>query len=147
MAVKSLITAIADIKPGRLEELQSTFAAFQTPELLAQLSNIGLIHFAHWAIIDNDTRLVFVTNFDGNWDDYLDEFIAKGADELDVVFGHCVGYPEGGCRDVETFKQYIRDHEYKAAVSYTAYPDATVIDVQKALRIRQKFEAFLDEFQ
>ena len=147
MAVKNIITAIAEIKPGHVEPLRATLQAFNDPNRLSPISAIGVIHFARWVLIDNDTRLLFTTNFDGSWDDYIDEFIDKGADGLDALFGHCVGYPERGARDSETFKQYIRDHEYKADLFYTAYPDASVKDIHKALRIRQKFEAFLDEFQ
>uniref|UniRef100_Q07HN2 Uncharacterized protein n=1 Tax=Rhodopseudomonas palustris (strain BisA53) TaxID=316055 RepID=Q07HN2_RHOP5 len=33
------------------------------------------IHFGHWHIIDNGRRLLFCSNFDGNFGGYLDDFI------------------------------------------------------------------------
>ena len=147
MGVHSIITAIAPIKAGRLEQLRAVLAAFNNPERTSPISVISKIHFARWVIIDDDTRLLFTTNFDGSWNDYIDEFVDKASDGLDAIFGNCEGYPEGGSRDRDAFKQYIREHEYQASLFYTAYPDSTVNDVHRALRTRQKFEAFLDEFQ
>jgi hypothetical protein len=33
------------------------------------------IHFAHWAFVSNGSRLMFFSNFDHNWESYLDDFI------------------------------------------------------------------------
>ena len=146
MAVQNIITAIVGIKPGRVDQLRAVLNGLNTGST-SPIAIISTIHFARWVIIDDDTRLLFTTNFDGSWDDYIDEFIDKAADGLDAIWSNCEDFPPGGARNREAFKQYIRDHEYRADLFYTAYPDATVKDVHKALRIRQKWEALLDEFQ
>lgn len=146
MGVQNIITAIVGVKPGHVERLRAVLQSLNTGAA-SPIAVISTIHFARWVLIEDNTRLLFTTNFDGSWDDYIDEFIDKAADGLDAIWSNCEGFPEGGARNREAFKQYIRDHEYPAALFYSAYPDATVKDVHKALRIRQKFEALLDEFQ
>lgn len=146
MSVHNIITTTVGIKPGRVEYLRAVLNSLNTGST-SPVSIISTIHFARWVIIDDNTRLLFTTNFDGSWDDYVDEFIDKAADGLDAIWSNCEGFPEGGSRNRAAFKQYIHDHEYRADLFYEAYPDATVKDIQKALRIRQKWEALLDEFQ
>jgi hypothetical protein len=145
VGVQNIITAIVGIKPGRVEQLRAVLGSLNTGSA-SPVSVISTIHFARWVIIDN-RQLLFTTNFDGSWDDYVDEFIDKAADGLDAIWSNCDDFPEGGSRNRDAFKQYIRDHEHHADLFYTAYPDATVKDIHKALRIRQKWEALLDEFQ
>ena len=147
MGVQTAITGITRIRPDRLQQLRAVLAQFSDLGPNSPVNLISTIHFARWVIIDDGTRLLFTTNFDGNWDDYIDEFIDKAADGLDAIWSNCDGFPEGGSRNRAAFKQYVRDSEYPAAVFYSAYPDATVKDVRRALRTRGKFEAFLDEFQ
>jgi len=49
--------------------------------------------------IDNDTRLLFATSFDGDWDTYIDDFIALIPDYLDLMDSAWEGWP--GIRDPE----------------------------------------------
>src|SRR5205085_1462321 len=41
------------------------------------LGSMRTVHFAHWAFVNNDSRLMFFSNFDNSWDSYLDDFIEK----------------------------------------------------------------------
>ncbi|MGH8932634.1 MAG: hypothetical protein ACRDZO_18915 [Egibacteraceae bacterium] len=142
----TIITAIVPILPGHLEPLQQTLAALGAPDRTSPISAISTIHFARWVIIDNGERLLFTSNFDGTWDAYIDEFIDKASDGLDLIWSHCVEYPEGGSKDREAFKAYVRKYEYKANLFYCAYDDLTVSEILKAQRIREKFATLLDEF-
>jgi hypothetical protein len=145
--VQTAITGITKIIPGRAPQLRAVLATVRTMGQDSPIARISTIHFARWVLIDDDTRLLFTTNFDGPWDDYIDQFVDAAPDGFDAIWGNCEGYPAGGCRDRAAFKQYIRDHEYPAELFYSAYPDATVKQVHRALRTREKFEQFLDEFQ
>ena len=142
----SNITAIAPLKANAAAQLKQTLAALST-SATSPIAQISTIHFARWVLIDNETRLLFAVDFDGDWNDYLDEFIAKAPDGLDAIFGACEGYPAGGARDADAFKAYVKAHQYDAELSYCAYPDATVKDVAAGLRIRKNFDAILEEFQ
>ena len=138
------LTAIAPIKEGQLDSLRQVLRAVQASPS-AILERIGTIHYARWVIIDDGTRLLFTSNFDGTWDQYIDDFSEQLADGMDRIFGHCEGYP--GARPVGPFKEYIRQHQIEADVYYAAYPDATVRQVRKSLRVANAFQQLLDEAQ
>ena len=57
-------------------------------------SEIGTIHFARWVIFDNDTRLLFTSNFDGDWVATSAISRRSPTDGMDRIFSHCDGYPE-----------------------------------------------------
>jgi hypothetical protein len=40
-----------------------------------KLLNIPTIHFARWVLIDKNKHVLFYSNFDGNWEQYLGDFI------------------------------------------------------------------------
>ena len=106
------------------------------------LSGIASIHFAHWALLDGGRRLLFLSNFDGSWENYLDDFIDKAAPGLTMIWTNAVGFPParflrwGGATDGAAFKAYARNMQVKTAVWYSAYPHVTVqqIDAHSTLR-------------
>ncbi|MBA3946557.1 MAG: hypothetical protein H0X37_18585 [Herpetosiphonaceae bacterium] len=145
--VHTIITAIVGIKPGSVDKLRAVLAHLGDPSRVSPITLISTIHFARWVIIDNDTRLLFTSNFDGSWDDYIDEFIEKAADGLDAIWSNCEGFPDGGSRNRDAFKAYVRGHQFTADLFYSAYPDATVKNIGKALRVEKSFEDLLDAMQ
>jgi hypothetical protein len=46
-----------------------------------------------FVFLDNDTRMLFATTFDGDWDAYIDDFIAKIPDYLDIIDSAWEGSP------------------------------------------------------
>ncbi len=145
--VHSYLTSITTVKPDRLDRLKAVLARFSDPARESPIAVVSTIHFARWVLIDNDTRLLFTSNFDGTLESYIDEFIEKASEGLDAIWSNCEGFPEGGSKNVAAFKKYVRESEIKNTLVYTAYPDATVKQIKQALRTRKKFEDFLDEFQ
>jgi hypothetical protein len=136
------LTVIAPLKPGSAPILRQVLNALQTtPE--SPVKQIGTIHFARWVIIDNDTRLLFTSNFDGSWEGYLRDFSQKTPDGMDRIFGHCDGYPAGGCRDFEAFKDYVRKYQVTTDLFYAAYPESSVKAITEALRVKKLTDEFL----
>ena len=88
------------------------------------LSGISTIHFARWVIIDNGTKLLFESNYDGSWERYIDDFIDKASVGLNAIWGNCPEYPRGCC-DIEAFKKSIRDNQVPSQFFYSAYPETT----------------------
>ena len=123
-----IITSIAQIKPGHAEKLKTILKALRAQED-SPGKKIGTIHFVRWVLIDNDTRLLFTSNFDGSWDEYIDIFIDKVHEGLDAIWSNCEGFPAGGSRDREAFKKYIEQTEYQADYFWCAYPDLTVREI------------------
>ena len=137
------MTVITPIKEGMADKLRQVLKAIQTAAE-SPIKRINTIHYARWVIIDNDTRLLFTSNFDGTWEAYLRDFVEKAPEGLDAIWSNCVGYP--GARPIQPFIAYVRANEVDAELFYAAYPDVTVGQVQKGLRIQKKFQELLDEF-
>ncbi len=55
---------------------------------------IQTIHEARFVLFDDDTRLAFITSFDGPWDAYMEDFFTSGPTLalFDVIFRHVEGY-------------------------------------------------------
>ena len=143
------LTALTPIIPGRRAPLQQVLAKVQ--ERIAAggptpLDTIGTVHFARWVVLPDDQdagQLLFTTNFDGAWDDYIEDFAAQAADSFNAIYSNCVGWPEQGSRDVDAFKAYVRAHEIPSDVYYRAYPMATVKQVKAGLRLKEAVNTVL----
>ncbi|WP_164209517.1 hypothetical protein, partial [Stenotrophomonas maltophilia] len=57
------------------------------------LGSMRTIHFAHWARVNNNSRLMFFSNFDQTWESYLDDFIEKAHAGLTLAWSCGVGFP------------------------------------------------------
>ncbi len=136
------LTVIAPLKPGAAVALRQVLSALQTtPD--SPIKQIATIHFARWVIFDNDSRLLFTSNFDGSWESYLRDFSQKTPDGMDRIFGHCEGYPAGGCRDFEAFKTYVAKYQVPTDLFYAAYPENSVKAVLEGLRVKALTDEFL----
>jgi hypothetical protein len=109
-----------------------------------ELGGITSIHFAHWSAIDGGRQLMFLSNYDGSWESYLNEFIDRAAVGLTSVWSNTVGFPrtsflvKGGARDGPRFKHWARTHQTPTSAWYraSAYHHLTlaVIDANSAIR-------------
>ncbi|HEX5872411.1 MAG TPA: hypothetical protein VFY65_18405, partial [Longimicrobium sp.] len=106
------------------------------------LAGIPSIHFARWVIVDEGRRLVFFSNFDGSWENYLGDFIDKSHSGLTGVWSNCVGFPrtknlvQDGATDEQRFKAYSRDSQIPTQVWYSAYRWLSVDNINNNSRIR-----------
>ncbi len=108
-----------------------------------QLTGVKTIHFARWVFTDEDqTRLLFASNYDGSLESYMDDFIDKVAWGLNAVFSNGVGYPRtwlltiGGAKQEDNFKDYLRRHQVPTQVWFSAYPDLTAVNIDNNAEIR-----------
>jgi len=110
------------------------------------LARVQSIHFARWVSIDDKKRVIFVSNYDGGHQAYMDDFINKAAFGLNVVFSNGVGWPHTdwllakGSRREHYFKYFQRRHQLPTLVWYKAYPGLTLIDLTRNAHIRQGLE-------
>jgi hypothetical protein len=104
---------------------------------------VGTIHDMRFVFLDNDTKLLFATAYDGDWDAYIDDFVTKVPDDMDMIFSAIEGYP--GLRS-PTVKDWIVDHAQIAAESwYVAHPDLTVAEIHRLKRIGKAVDELLDK--
>ena len=135
-------TMISELKPGGAERMRKLFADGFTGERQKNTDRIGTVHDLRFVIFDNDTRIIFASTFDGDWDSYMDDFGTIIPDEIDLLFHECVYYP--GIHSPR-FKEWAVSVQVTAAGFYNAYPDASVRDIWKALKTKKAFDALLDQ--
>lgn len=105
------------------------------------LGSMRTVHFAHWAFINNGSRLMFFSNFDHSWESYLDDFIEKAHVGLTLAWGSCVGFPPtrflviDGASHGRKFKNWARHSMAVTRFWYSAYRDYTVDQVERQARI------------
>ncbi len=138
------LTVMAPLKPGAAVSLRRVLSALQT-SADSPIKKINSIHFARWVIFDGDQRLLFTSNFDGSWEEYLRDFSQITPDGMDRIFAHCEGYPAGGCRDFEAFKAYVAAHQVATDLFYAAYPESSVAAVLEGLRVKALTDEFLQK--
>lgn len=108
-----------------------------------KLSGLDSLHFAHWVLIDNGRRLLFLTNYDGSWENYLDDFIDKAALGLTGIWSNTMDFPctsflvFGGARDAARFKAIARRTQAYTNLWFSAYPKLTVQGVDNNSTIRE----------
>ena len=94
-----------------------------------------------FVFLDNDTRMLFATAYDGDWDAYIDDFATKIPDYLDIIDSAWEGWP--GIRSPEA-KDYLATHQVTAEGWYVAN-DLTVAETRRLERIGQAVDEFLDK--
>ena len=146
--VQNHMASITFVKPGLFRRLTLRLTLLLM-NLIArcrtngELSGIPSIHFAHWSLIDGGRRLLFLSNFDGSWENYLDDFIDKASRGLTAIWSNTVGFPRteflvrGGARDGTRFKAIARQKQVFTNVWYSAYPDLTVTTINANSTIRE----------
>ena len=50
------------------------------------LIGISTIHFVRWLVIDDGRRLMMVSDYDGSWENYIDEFAEMILSGLDAIW-------------------------------------------------------------
>ena len=107
---------------------------------------ITSIHEARFVLFDDDTRLAFITSFDGPWDAYMEDFFTSGPTLglFDVIFRHVEGYE--GLPDLAAVRAFVLGAEVSAA-AYARNYGGTVKEIRKAQRVNHAFELVLDHPQ
>lgn len=147
--VQNQLTHLVDIKPGWFRLITLKFVLFMINVLAiykfnkGELGSIPSIHFARWVIIDNGRRLLFFSNFDGSWENYLGDFVDKAAVGLTGVWSNTVDFPKTkflmfeGATDEQKFKTWTRAHQIPTQVWYSAYKLLSVQNINNNSAIRK----------
>ena len=147
--VQNQMTHVVPVKPGRFRRVTLNavlaaiefFARFHWNQ--GELGGIPTIHFARWMLIDGGERLLFFSNFDGSWENYLGDFIDRASVGLTGVWSNTVEFPPTqnlvckGARQAEAFKNWTRKYQIETQVWYSAYPDVSVVNQLDALELCQ----------
>jgi len=146
--VQNQMTSIAPMKPGKFRwfTIKAVLVVINAAARLwftrGKLGEIPSIHFARWALIDDNRRLLFLSNFDGSWENYLGDFIDKASEGLTAVWSNTYKFPRskflvgGGARNEQVFKAMVRESQAPTEVWYSAYPRLSVENVNNNTAIR-----------
>jgi hypothetical protein len=116
---------------------------------LRKLRELSFIHFARWAVIGRfpdagrgerlgHSYLLFESNFNGTWDQYIDAFSEVVPWRMRAIWATSYGFP--GPLPVEPFKDYIRRNEFIANHYWSAYPGATTTEIVSAGHVEAALE-------
>lgn len=144
------MNVITPMKPWRTWFNLFSFMISRTiPSSLGGLLGLSFIHFARWAIVKRDKwpdlgqgkqklqndYLLFCSNFNGTWDQYIDAFADGLPNGLDLLWYTSTKYPHSV--PITPFKNYIRVNQIDTNYYYNSVPGAAQTDVKAALRVRR----------
>lgn len=101
------------------------------------LARMGTIHFARWVKPPGTDALVFMSNYDGSWLSYLEDFTALASLGLNAAWGHSRGVPTatlmflGGASDSDAFKRFAKRSLRRTHFWYSAYPGVTLENIRR----------------
>lgn len=132
------------------------WAAAKMPSTLKGLVTLSLIHYARWVIIGPNqfprlspdqppedlkyAYMLFFSNFNGSWDQYVDSFSFAIPSGLDMFWKWNIRYPRS--IPLTPFHRYIQFNQLETIHYYNAYPLATSNDVKSAKSVRTALLAF-----
>jgi hypothetical protein len=145
-----VMTVITPMRPWLTWIQRLVYMAIRAaPSTMRSLLGLTFIHFARWAIVkrkqwpnygqgrqnlQND-YLLFSSNFNGTWDQYLDSFSDGIPTGVDAFWISTTKFPHS--IPSTPFKDYIRVNQIDTDYYYNATPGAAQTDVKAALRVRR----------
>ncbi|MEP7305059.1 MAG: hypothetical protein ABJA98_06040 [Acidobacteriota bacterium] len=133
VVTQNQLTLVTVVQPEQVDRVRAVMAAIDSyaRRLSPRGSLIGIstIHFVRWVLIDNGRRLMLLSDYDGSWESYIDEFAVMILSGLDAIWRTSYGYPPDGAKDLPAFKRFLRRHQVPSDVFYSAYPDETVLNI------------------
>jgi hypothetical protein len=127
------------------------------PKTLAGLLGLSIIHFARWVIIKRHQwpagdrgkakikhdYMLFCSNFNGTWDQYIDAFADGIPDGLDLFWYSSQKYPQS--IPITAFKNYIGKNQVHTSYYYNATPGSAQRDIKAALRLYAAVKELADK--
>lgn len=153
------INVLTPMKRWKTPLLLAAFKLFSVKLTQWELRALAFIHFARWTVIaahklprfpemqKRETLaynyLLFESNFNGSWNEYIDAFHSVLSFKLNLVWLWSENFP--GSVPLTPFKKYIDRNQLYNDYYYMAYPGATVRDVKNALDSYRAFVALADK--
>jgi hypothetical protein len=156
------MNAITPMKPWKTPVLKLFFFVLgRVKSMQKDLKDLSFIHFARWVCVSRNAfprlseeqpreelkydYLLFFSNFNGTWNQYIDAFSAVLYKGLDAIWIWSEKYP--GSRPVTSFKRYISLVQFDTDYYYNVYPHAATNDVKAALRVQDALAKFAETSQ
>jgi hypothetical protein len=134
----SELTVIMPLKPDGAARLRKFFKVVDGN--LAGAGQVGTLHNMRFVFLENDTKLLFATAFDGEWDPYIDDFATKIPEFMDYLFRNVEGWPGIASPEV---KDFIVKYQIPAEAWFVSHPNLTVAEANRLKRQDQAVQSFL----
>ena len=95
---------------------------------------LGLIRAARWFVgtsTEFGPTLYFISQFDSSLDKYFDDFVLNGKENLECIWGQCIGCPNGPDATARDIVQYIARGQIKTMACYDAFPSLSNSQIEK----------------
>lgn len=131
------VFATAMLKPGIFRTFLHAFGLWTSKMSITHrfrpgmINGMGTIHYARWYVIPGTRRAVFYSNFDGSWESYLEDFIARVSWGQSAAWSNWEGFPNTeylffeGAQDADEFKNYTRTVMRVTPFWYSRFPELT----------------------
>ncbi len=136
------ITAVTPLKPGAFRRLTFAMALWGIKQLVLRLFrpgfvlDMGTIHYAKWFRLPGSGTMIFLSNYDGSWQSYLEDFIIKAHEGQSAAWSNGVGFPRTrllvleGAEDGDAFKRWVRRQQIPTQFWYCRFPDLTTTQIR-----------------
>jgi hypothetical protein len=129
------------VMPGGAKLFRERLPQFQA-EAAYWESRVGTVHDFRAFLFDNDTRILFLITYDGDFKAYVKDIITQAHEWFDAFFpGIWEGY--AGSHDPKSVKLVI-EGALTSELFYVAHPDVTVHDIRKMKKLSQAVSDLLD---
>jgi hypothetical protein len=154
------MNAITPMKTWKTWILRTIFfVLWHVKPLQQDLINLSFIEFARWVVVPRQRfpyrasgqaredlqydYLLFFSNFNGTWNQYIDAFSAVLSKGLDLIWRWSEKYP--GSVPVTLFKEYIARVQFDTDYYFTAYPHATANDLKAAHIVQASLDSLVQQ--
>jgi hypothetical protein len=145
------MASLTHLKPGVMRAILARMALWslglfvrvQSKAREGFLGQVRTIHFAQLALVNNGGRLMFLTNFDGSWENYLSDFIDKVHGAVTWVWSSAIGFPStrfmvlDGASQSRLFKAWKRHSMAPSLFWFSAYRSLSVEQIKRHARIAE----------
>jgi hypothetical protein len=135
--VQTALHLVAQLKsPEDSQQLKAQLLA-SMDGMQQGMDSVGTVHFAHWFFLDNDTRVVLTTEYDGDFNAYILAFIKAIGPLFDVLLSHVIDPPPlPVVAHPNEFIKWVSDHNVPVTGKLiTAYPKLTVLAIRNLERL------------
>lgn len=155
------LTMFYRVKPGHEKQIRQAIVDFfaspartqmDDPRIFNYIAQTG-VHDIRLVLFDNDTRLVWLTSFDTEWDPYIDDTFAVRNNwvEYAKILQHTVEAPEGITdpnsplqKSSRAIKDIFLANRVVATGFAPTFPNETTWGIKKGEKLLKAFQEVLD---
>src|ERR1700754_2819926 len=137
----SELTVLLPFVPGGAKRLRGLLQLMEGNFRAADA--VGTVHDMRFVFVDNDTKLLFATAYDGDFDPYIEDFATKIPHAMDLWLCNCEGYP--GMGNPKAAADWIAKHQIAAEAWYVHSPHLTAAQTRRLERVGSAVEQLLDK--